>query len=311
MLRTSLHHVLTDSSDQPLADRLGELGWSDVVDQDEPTALQTLFEIKGETLSAADALGPTLAGTSRRRSPATHASPHATVALRSPFGDQRHRRRHRHGRGGRARRRPAELIVVPQSTAGSRSAPPPASRSRRSAAPTRRSACCASPAAWPPATSSGSTATRGRSSVARARWLLAAELVGISRHVVATAVEYTKERVQYGKPIGVFQALQHRLASAHAMTVGAGHLVTEAGLDGDALDRDGREVHGRPDRRARLHPGAAVLRRDRVHVGARVPPLPAPHVRPRPHVRRLAHARARDRQRVSRRRARSPRIGTL
>jgi alkylation response protein AidB-like acyl-CoA dehydrogenase len=32
----------------------------------------------------------------------------------------------------------------------------------------------------------------------------------------------------------VFQALQHRLASAHAMTVGAGHLVTEAGLDGDA-----------------------------------------------------------------------------
>jgi alkylation response protein AidB-like acyl-CoA dehydrogenase len=69
--------------------------------------------------------------------------------------------------------------------------------------------------------------------VARARWLLAAELVGISRHVVATAVEYTKERVQYGKPIGVFQALQHRLASAHAMTVGAGHLVTEAGLDGD------------------------------------------------------------------------------
>lgn len=74
----------------------------------------------------------------------------------------------------------------------------------------------------------------GTQLVARGQWLLAAELVGISRHVVAAAVEYTKERVQYGKPIGVFQALQHRMASAHAMTVGAGHLVTEAGVTGDA-----------------------------------------------------------------------------
>ena len=68
---------------------------------------------------------------------------------------------------------------------------------------------------------------------AHGRWLIACELVGIGRHVIASAVEYTKERVQYGKPIGVFQALQHRLASAHAMVVGAGHLITEAGLDGD------------------------------------------------------------------------------
>jgi hypothetical protein len=65
--------------------------------------------------------------------------------------------------------------------------------------------------------------------IAHGRWLVACELVGIARHVIASAVEYTKERVQYGKPIGVFQALQHRLASAHSMVVGAGHLTVEAG----------------------------------------------------------------------------------
>jgi alkylation response protein AidB-like acyl-CoA dehydrogenase len=68
---------------------------------------------------------------------------------------------------------------------------------------------------------------------AHGRWLLACELVGISRHVVAIAVEYTKVRVQYGKPIGVFQALQHRLAGAHALVTGAAHLATEAGVTGD------------------------------------------------------------------------------
>ena len=56
---------------------------------------------------------------------------------------------------------------------------------------------------------------------------------GVGRHVIATAVEYTQQRVQYGKSIGSFQALQHRLASAHAMVVGAGHLVAEAGDAGD------------------------------------------------------------------------------
>jgi Acyl-CoA dehydrogenase, C-terminal domain len=160
MLRTSLRHVLTEDSTQSLDQRLATLGWDEVVETDAATALQTLFEIKGDTLSKADALGPSLA----RR-------------YRELTGDQ-------------------------------------------SAITISLDATTVSPAVH-------------NALEAHGRWLTACELVGIGRHVLASAIEYTKVRVQYGKPIGVFQALQHRLASAHALVVGAGHLVTEAGIDAD------------------------------------------------------------------------------
>ena len=53
--------MLADASGGPLATRLDELGWADVVADDEATAVRTLFEVKGETLSPADALGPRIA----------------------------------------------------------------------------------------------------------------------------------------------------------------------------------------------------------------------------------------------------------
>ena len=42
----------------------------------------------------------------------------------------------------------------------------------------------------------------------------AAELVGLGRRALDMAVEYAKVREQFGKPIGTFQAVKHRLASA-------------------------------------------------------------------------------------------------
>lgn len=44
-----------------------------------------------------------------------------------------------------------------------------------------------------------------------ARLALAAELAGIAGKAVEMTIAYTKERVQFGKPIASFQAIQHRL----------------------------------------------------------------------------------------------------
>lgn len=46
----------------------------------------------------------------------------------------------------------------------------------------------------------------------RARVALAAELVGVGQRAMEMAVEYARERQQFGRPIGAYQAVSHRCA---------------------------------------------------------------------------------------------------
>ncbi|SDJ11265.1 hypothetical protein SAMN04488074_101540 [Lentzea albidocapillata subsp. violacea] len=46
---------------------------------------------------------------------------------------------------------------------------------------------------------------------------LAAEQVGAAARALELTVEYSKTRVQFGKPIGSFQALKHRMADMHVL----------------------------------------------------------------------------------------------
>ncbi|MGV9801442.1 acyl-CoA dehydrogenase family protein [Mycobacterium sp. NPDC003449] len=60
-----------------------------------------------------------------------------------------------------------------------------------------------------------------------------AEAVGAMRKVLADTVEYTKQRQQFGRPIGSFQALQHRMVDMHMEVEQAAAAVCLAALNLD------------------------------------------------------------------------------
>ncbi|GAB7142188.1 acyl-CoA dehydrogenase IpdE2 [Mycobacterium riyadhense] len=58
--------------------------------------------------------------------------------------------------------------------------------------------------------------------------LLAAEQIGAAERCLELTVEYTKSRVQFGRPIGSFQALKHRMADLYVMVAAARAVVDDA-----------------------------------------------------------------------------------
>ena len=58
--------------------------------------------------------------------------------------------------------------------------------------------------------------------------LLAAEQIGAATKCLDLTVEYTKDRVQFGRPIGSFQALKHRMADLYVAVQSAHALVNDA-----------------------------------------------------------------------------------
>ena len=253
MLEASLERILTEDSDRSLIGRLDELGWDEVMADDAPAALQSLFTIKGRTLSSADALGPRLAETLSDTLGESGLRGAAVVLPVSLHPEQCSARVD----GGEFEVRGILLagpdgdnpIVAPVAgnTAGGDGVK---GGGLRLAAVARdgsltchavhgldpdmglRSVDARVPSAdvtWfdgPSATDAWDAA------VAHGRWLLAAELLGVGCHVVESAVAYAGERKQYGRAIGSFQAVQHRLAGAHASVVGASGVMREAASSG-------------------------------------------------------------------------------
>lgn len=66
--------------------------------------------------------------------------------------------------------------------------------------------------------------------------LTAAQLLGLGRAALDMTVAYAKQRVQYGRVIGEYQAVKHRLADAHTGLEFARPLVFAAALSSDARD---------------------------------------------------------------------------
>jgi len=58
--------------------------------------------------------------------------------------------------------------------------------------------------------------------------LLAAEQIGAAARCLELTIDYTKQRVQFGRPIGSFQALKHRMADLYVALQSARAVVGEA-----------------------------------------------------------------------------------
>jgi Acyl-CoA dehydrogenase, C-terminal domain len=83
---------------------------------------------------------------------------------------------------------------------------------------------------------------------------VAAEMVGVARWAVDTATAYAKERVQFGRPIGSFQAVQHKLVNAALAYEQAAAAVAYAAM---AIDADDPDRH-RATHVAKAEAGAAA-----------------------------------------------------
>jgi alkylation response protein AidB-like acyl-CoA dehydrogenase len=93
----------------------------------------------------------------------------------------------------------------------------------------------------PAATATAPRSPRGPSAgLARATVALSAELIGATRWMLEATLEYVKTREQFDRPIGSFQALQHRLADMTLLFERAWSSVYWAAM---ALDEDVDEQH--------------------------------------------------------------------
>lgn len=98
--------------------------------------------------------------------------------------------------------------------------------------------------------------------ILRGTVLVAAELAGIATATARQSTEYGKDREQFGRPIGSFQAVKHRCADMAVRAEAATSLVRYASLAlADGLPDAAFHVHA-----ARVVAGAAALDNARVNV---------------------------------------------
>lgn len=243
LLRSSLTHLMSQPGENRLGPQLHELGWDEVVADDRAGALRLLFEVRAATLSPVDALSPVLGRLVADRTGVEEAAGAAVVlplSLNSLEASS--------AMGGAELRvegvgvaplggpllipaRGPDGPVLALVTAGGGdllhrtvlTGMDPSVGHRVNGTVAADGFELLPWSAWEEASTTG-------------RWTVATELVTVALGVLRDAIEYACSRHQYGRPIGTFQALQQRLASAHASAVGAGDVAREASESGRPWD---------------------------------------------------------------------------
>ncbi|MDP9085794.1 MAG: acyl-CoA dehydrogenase, partial [Pseudomonadota bacterium] len=92
-----------------------------------------------------------------------------------------------------------------------------------------------------------SRARRGKGAGAALRqwWRvgLAAEVAGAADAAIEFTIDYVKQRNVFGRPVGSFQSVQHRLVQRHGWAKSLYYLVMKAAWSGEAVDADIAACH--------------------------------------------------------------------
>jgi hypothetical protein len=257
LFEKALRHAAANRTGEALDAALGELGWRDALAADARTAVSLLFELQGAANATSSALDDVvLADLDAAPIPA------AGVVLPPLGGCDAPGRVEGEGLAVRGvgtdwlRRRPAAVVVAATGEGHVAAIVETADLELRPIAgidPSlgmvevaagrvrRREPAPAPPAAWPAALAAGQLA-------------LGHELVGAARQMLRLASDHARERIQFGRPIGSFQAVSHRLADTRVAIDAAEAALHAAWDDGSPLTAAlAKALAGRGAAAARRH----------------------------------------------------------
>lgn len=214
LVRTSVRHLLAEDDAASLPGKLLAFGWAELLATDTAAAVTVLAEEQGRARAATPSLDLVLlhaAGLPVDATTAVVLPPLRRGATVADDGDAVD------GLVLAGVRRASQLVVP--TAAGLVTVPAPAlalalvggadpDLGLQRATGRAEGALVADAAAWQAALAAG-------------RRALASELVGLAEEMLASTVAYVLERHQFGRPIGSFQAVKHRLADVRVAITAA------------------------------------------------------------------------------------------
>ncbi len=235
LVRSSLRHAIDADTPDGIVGALLDEGWNDLVDADAAAAITVLAEEAGAARSAAPAADLAVLWGAGLAADASTAVIHDGVVLAGAS-------------------RASRFVWLTDDSV--RSAP--AGTVTLAPAGGFDPALGAQRATVTVAGDVVADATSAERALAAGRRALASQMVGAADQMLADTVAYVVERQQYGRPIGSFQAVKHRLADAKIATAAASAATAAAwehhgGPDGTTLAIAAKCLGGRAQTAASTH----------------------------------------------------------
>jgi hypothetical protein len=234
LFERSLRHATETATGPALDEALGELGWRDALAIDPRAAVSLLFELQGAANASSSALDQVLLGPLALDGDVDAGAVLPALGRWSPPGRLDADRLTVDGLGRSALvDREAAVVVARSGDHDVAVTVPTAALSFRAVQGVDPDLGLVEVGADGIEVGGPSApATGWDGAVALTRLALGHELVGASRAMLELARQHALERIQFGRPIGTFQAVRHRLADTLVAIE-----MADAGLDAAWLDR--------------------------------------------------------------------------